>query len=508
MWDDKRGLKEPLLRQEGQHGKKLEDNSEFRGINEEGRSFHDIFFGIIFLMMVAGSVAISVVAFTQGDPKTLVPSSDYTNDAEVQTNYWFQDSVARMKADIKIIAGATALAIILGFAWVQLLKTFTKLFIYLTLFVGIALIVAVGIYLLVIGSEKNNSHLRIVSYCIFVVAALFVIVIIYLRSRIALTCELFKETCLGIQYNPSVFLVAAIIIGVFILFVAYWMASFIYLYSIPSGSKIVIPHTPPQFNQSVRNLMYYQIFAFLWVTSFLSAVFQVSVAGGIATWYFSRDVNGFGRDVGSPTMRSFSRALTKSFGSLALGSLIIATVRFINFLLRVTKKKNQTKNPIITFIVNCVICIFGCIQRIIQFINRYAYIYIAMHGDGFCTSAKNCFDLVSRNFFSAAIVDMLGEFVLFVGRLLGTAACTLFTIAVVQGFGRTISTVTIVMVVVISFVIFTIYAHIIGVGVDTVMVCYLEDMERNSDDALYISPVLHKMLQDKNSKEKRTAIQN
>jgi len=267
-----------------------------------------------------------------------------------------------------------------------------------------------------------------------------------------------------------------------------------------ANSKIPLPHTPPNFQQSPRNLMYFQVFVFFWVTSFLSAVFQVSVAGGVATWYFSRDMDGFQTNVGSPTLRSFGRALTKSFGSLALGSLIMATVKFINLLLRIAKKKNQVKNPIVNFVINCVSCIFGCIQRIVKFINQYAYIYIAMHGDNFCTSARNCCNLIARNFFSAVIVDLLGEFVLFVGKLLGTAACTIFTLAVVQSLGRQLSSVTVVMVAVIAYAIFTIFAHVVGVSVDTVLVCYLEDMERNKDSTLYISPSLHKMLQQKSEK--------
>ncbi len=50
-----------------------------------------------------------------------------------------------------------------------------------------------------------------------------------------------------------------------------------------------------------------------------------------------------------------------------------------------------------------------------------------MYGEGFCASAKNCYTLVSRNMFSAVVVDVLGRFVLFVGKLLGTALCTIFT---------------------------------------------------------------------------------
>jgi hypothetical protein len=50
-----------------------------------------------------------------------------------------------------------------------------------------------------------------------------------------------------------------------------------------------------------------------------------------------------------------------------------------------------------------------------------------MHGDSFCGAARESFNLISRNFFSVAVIDLLGEFVLFVGKLLGTAACVLFT---------------------------------------------------------------------------------
>jgi hypothetical protein len=43
-------------------------------------------------------------------------------------------------------------------------------------------------------------------------------------------------------------------------------------------------------------------------------------------------------DPGSPALVSFGRALTKSFGSLALGALLLAIVQFLSFLLRQAKR--------------------------------------------------------------------------------------------------------------------------------------------------------------------------
>jgi len=251
----------------------------------------------------------------------------------------------------------------------------------------------------------------------------------------------------------------------------------------------------PHFDEKIRNLMYFQIFGFYWTTALLSAIFQMSVAGAIASWYFSRDIHGYG-NVGSPALVSFGRALTKSFGSLAFGALILAIVQFINFLINQARRTNKNK------VVGCVLCLIrcctGCFERFIKFIDRFTYISIAMHGEGFFKSAKDVYELVSRNIGSAVVADFLGSFILFVGKLFGTAACVILIVAATPS--RELSPVTIVLVAIIAYIIFDIYSHIIGVGVDTIFVCYMEDMERNKDGGLYIDPELHRMLQDKASK--------
>jgi len=119
--------------------------------------------------------------------------------------------------------------------------------------------------------------------------------------------------------------------------------------------------------------------------------------------------------------------------------------------------------------------------------------------------------LASRNIFSAVVVDFLGDFVLFVGKLLGTALCTLFTVGLLEYLNRSISPVTLTLVAVISYRVFAIFASIISVGVDTIFVCYLEDLEQNKEGGLYMSPDLHQMLQDKASASparKRQVVQN
>jgi len=274
------------------------------------------------------------------------------------------------------------------------------------------------------------------------------------------------------------------------------VSSFIYLYSIPGESINPDSTEPPKFDERIRNLMFFMVFGFLWMSAFLSAVFQHVVAGAIATWYFSRDVTG-PRPVGSSSFTSLFRAFTTSLGSLAFGSLLIAIVEFLNFLLQ-TAKRSNSRNKLVVYVATCMQCLLGCIEGIVRYVNKFAYIYVAMHGHSFCKAAKECFDLVSRNFFTTVIMDVISGFVLFMGKILFTAISVILTIGIVDNYGdRQLSIVTVGLTAAISFVVLHIISHVIGVGINAVFVCYLEDLENNKDGNLYMSPELHQTLQGK-----------
>jgi len=369
-------------------------------------------------------------------------------------------------------------------------------------------VAALGVFLTAYGFNHSHLYWKVAGFALLGLAVVLLVVMLFLRKRIALTSALFTECCHGIEHNPALFLVALITIAVFAAFTVYWVSAFVYLFSIRDNTVQLEPDLPPKFDQKVRNLMFFQVFGFFWTSALISAVFQMSIAGGIATWYFSRTAHYQPAPI-SPTITSFGRALSKSFGSLAFGALIMAVVKFINFLLSYSKKTNRT-NRLLVCLISCVQCLFSCVERFVKFVNRFAFIYIAMHGDNFCTAAKGCYDVISKNLFTAVVVDLLGDFVLFVGKLLGTAVCTLFTVGALTAMGRPFGAVTIVLVAVVSYLVFNLYAHIVDVGVDTVFVCYMEDLEHNKDGNLFMDPSVHQMLQEraKQAKEQQVSSNN
>lgn len=483
----------------------------FQSLNDAPRSCNDILFAILFILACAGMVAISAVAFKRGDPQLLIPTgtpewiNKYEKNSTNVVQAWFQDAVAQAKVDSDILVGSVALALVLGLVWIQLMKTFTKLFIYLSLFLGVAGVVAVGGYFLSMGYKQNNEGIQVIGYVLFGIAGFLLLAVIFLRKKIAITCAMFTETCRGVQHNFSLFPISFLVISVFLGFAAYWVASFIYLYSIPGESINPDSTTPPTFDERIRNLMFFLVFVFFWVAAFLSAVFQHVVAGAIATWYFSRDVTG-PRPTGIPALTSLFRAVTTSFGSLAFGSLLIAVVEFLNFILQHAKRTNS-KNKLVVYVASCLQCVLGCIESIVRYVNKFAYIYVAMHGHSFCTAARECFDLISRNFFTTVIMDVISGFVLFMGKILFTAISVLLTIGIIDNLGRNLSIVTVTLTGVISFVVLHIISHVVGAGINAVFVCYLEDLENSKDGNLYISPDVHRMLQEKVDENRAKATQ-
>ena len=127
-------------------------------------------------------------------------------------------------------------------------------------------------------------------------------------------------------------------------------------------------------------------------------------------------------------------------GSLAFGSLILAIVRFIRVILEYVDEKLKTaKNPVAEFAMKsvllvakspvltshmllsrCLKCCFWCLEKCLKFLNRNAYILIAVYGNSFCPAAKDAFMLLMRNIVRVWVLDKVSDFLLFLGKLLIT----------------------------------------------------------------------------------------
>ena len=98
---------------------------------------------------------------------------------------------------------------------------------------------------------------------------------------------------------------------------------------------------------------------------------HTTTCGVAATWYFSTVIEH------KPTPAAFKRTMTTSFGSVCLGSLIVAFLQAVRAMLRGSKRSRSC----LTLIA---LCLLGCIERLIRYFNKYAFAQCAIYGSSVC----------------------------------------------------------------------------------------------------------------------------
>ncbi|XP_032241921.2 choline transporter-like protein 4 isoform X2 [Nematostella vectensis] len=261
-------------------------------------------------------------------------------------------------------------------------------------------------------------------------------------------------------------------------------------------------------NDHLLRMQVFHFFGWLWIMNFIIALGQCVLAGAFASWYFAFNKPD---DVPMlPVLSSFSRTLKYHTGSLAFGAAIIAIVQFIRAVLEYIDRKLKESghdNKAVKFIMCCCKCCFWCLEKCLRFLNKNAYIMIAIYGKNFCTSAKDAFQLLLRNILRVAAVNSVTSFLLFLGKVLVTS---IVGVASYYWFRKidaddpdslNYDVVPVIISVVFAYVVTVMFFDVYDMCIDTIFLCFLEDLERNDGSAekpYYMNDDLKKILNKQN----------
>ena len=81
------------------------------------------------------------------------------------------------------------------------------------------------------------------------------------------------------------------------------------------------------------------------------------------------------------------------------------------------KQAKASKNKIAEYVLCVLQCFVWCLEKILKFINKNAYIQTAIQGYTFCKGARVAFFLLLRNILRVAAVNLVADFVIFVGKV-------------------------------------------------------------------------------------------
>lgn len=154
--------------------------------------------------------------------------------------------------------------------------------------------------------------------------------------------------------------------------------------------------------------------SFYWTVGVFTNTVHVTTAGTVGTWWF---VPGEASSCFSTGLKdSFCRATTYSFGSICFGSLVVAVIRALRAMARQRSRNGE--------FLRCIAeCILACIANLVEYFNKWAYVYVGLYGFGYIEAGKNVLQLFEQRGWTSIVTDDLCDRVLMMMNI-GVGATT------------------------------------------------------------------------------------
>lgn len=416
-----------------------------RGERQED-AFRDKWFAVAFLLHLVAVIGTAILLFGNwsnlanndgGSDRRLYEDSSYGDSYGNNSNFpgsgGYQTSTSQESTQDDapagmigaIVAASALLAPILSIVGLGVMSKNAVRLLEFSLIFSVALNV-----LLMVVALVYRVIFSVVVHAVFAMLLAF-----YAKSvwhRIPYAAANLKTAVKAVQLNLGLMLVALSSMLVFCLWIVTWTAAF--------GGAIMQPDLmtttateehcfsdgtctePGDTVVSAVGFVLYVFFilSFYWTHQVIQNVLRATVAGTVGTFWFSplEAASFCSRGVSDSLVRS----TTYSLGSICFGSLIVAIIQVMRSLLRSTA--NNRRSGILRCIAECILLY---IERIAEYFNKWAFIYVGLYGYGYIEAGKAVMDLFKARCWSTIISDnlvnrLLGIVILLIGLLIGVAS--------------------------------------------------------------------------------------
>jgi solute carrier family 44 (choline transporter-like protein), member 2/4/5 len=222
-------------------------------------------------------------------------------------------------------------------------------------------------------------------------------------------------------------------------------------------------------------------FAYLWFGAFLFALAEIILAGVFANYYWSKGH----MSTSFPLIYSFIIVVRYHLGSIAFGSLLIALLRYIRMIIEYINSKlaQITDNFLVAFLMRCFACLFWLFEKFLKFLNKNSYVLIASRGYSFCKATRKAFVYVISNCLRFIVLVHLTEWILFCGTVT-ICACNAYLFYHYLQWTEQLDYLVlrwtpIVAIVIITYVITSLFFSVYDMAIKTFFMCFLQDLDEN-----------------------------
>lgn len=360
----------PNYGQQNQYGDGKQDFQQTFKV--ERPKWNDLWAGILFIAVSLGFVAISgycLYSYSHNSGLNNGGFNGSNNDFGLNGN------------TLVLFAFVLLASLVLGYGYVSMARAFTKQFIWISGIINIIMTLGTAIYYFYRGAWVGGA--------LWLVLTIFsIICFISWIKRIPFSVLLFQTVVDASKSYGHVYLVSFLGGLTAAAFGAWFAATLVAVYvrfepgSNPSCNAAA-GGSGDCSSATVIGLIVYITFAGYWITEWLKNTIHTTISGVYGAWYFAPNNPSKGSTRGAA-----KRALTYSFGSISLGSLLVAILDLLRLACSVARNQNGGSGNFMADCAFCILqCILGLVQWALEFVNRYAFSYIALYGKKYVTAS-------------------------------------------------------------------------------------------------------------------------
>ncbi|XP_037933958.1 choline transporter-like 1 [Teleopsis dalmanni] len=243
---------------------------------------------------------------------------------------------------------------------------------------------------------------------------------------------------------------------------------------------------------TLRSMFWVYVVALIWTTEFIFACQQFALAAAVAFWYFKKPTT-------TPTTYAIGKLVKYHLGTVAKGSFVITLFKIprliLTYLYAKLKKGEDKGSECAACCLKCCICGFWLLEKFIRFLNHNAYTVVAIESINFCPAAGIAWNAMATNVLQVATINSVGDFVLFLGKIVVAALSGLIGIFLLKERpGLNFYIAPVILIIIFSFFIAHIVLSLFEMVVDTLFLCVCEDKTINGRAGRWAQSNLAKLL--------------
>lgn len=290
-----------------------------------------------------------------------------------------------MELLVLLVCGGVFFAVLWAGIWLLLLQLVPSQVVMISILSMPAICALLAVFCLVHGQLLGGAIFAVCTLC----AAFWVWCV---WDRIGFTSQIVKVASATYSKSSSIFAVA--VVSVFAQ--AVW--TLVWVLAVLPASGLAWPVL---------------LLSFFWGCQVVANILYVSCSGVMARWYY-------GLQTEDAVALSTKQACTQSFGSICMGSLLIAIIQTLQALCRAAQDDAEEEGNAVAACLACVAAaILGCIEDAVQVFNAYAFSYVAIYGLSFWDAGCQVFELIESSQAECLIHYSLVDMVSFFGSLSG-----------------------------------------------------------------------------------------